>query len=245
MTGVWTKILCATILCSLFLPSLGNSQYPFKKDQPSFPASKGYVSDFAGILSNDWYERIRGVCKELETRTGVEMMVVTVETIRPQPHAREYASKMYGSWRIGTAQQERGILLLTSVEERQAVVVLGKSLLSVISKPQLDEISTQHLIPMYQSAQFGEELYQAAVGLASASSNVPKDLAKKKSSSKGFWMKVIVALAMIYTLWRFTRPERRHPFQRWRKGEYWATGQGGFGGNFGGFGGGGSGQGLS
>jgi len=233
------------MLCGLLLPSLVDAQYPPRKNQQSFPASKGYVSDFAGVLSKDWHERIRGVCKELENRTGVEMMVVTVETIRPQPHAREYASQMYGAWRIGTAQQERGILLLTSVEERQGVVVLGKSLLSIIGKAQLDAISMQHLIPMYQSGEFGEELYQAAVGLASASGNVPKELARKKKSSKGFWMNVMAALAMLYALWRFTRPERRHPFQRWRKGEYWATGQGGFGGNFGGFGGGGSGQGLS
>jgi len=58
-------------------------------------------------------------------------------------------------------------------------------------------------------------------------------------------MKIAAVVAMVFALWRFTRPERRHPFQRWRRGEYWSTGQGGFGGSLGGFGGGTSGQGLS
>ena len=57
-------------------------------------------------------------------------------------------------------------------------------------------------------------------------------------------MNLIVVVLMFYALWRFTRPERRHPFPRWKRGEYWGTGQGGFGGNFGGFGGGTGGQGL-
>ncbi|MBH0180366.1 MAG: molecular chaperone DnaJ, partial [Nitrospira sp.] len=41
-----------------------------------------------------------------------------------------------------------------------------------------------------------------------------------------------------------SRPDLRHPYDRIQKGEYWGTGQGGFGGNWGGFGGGTSGEGY-
>jgi uncharacterized protein len=44
--------------------------------------------------------------------------------------------------------------------------------------------------------------------------------------------------------WWITRPDLRHPYKRIQKGEYWGTGQGGFGGNFGGFGGGTNGEGY-
>lgn len=210
----------------------------------AFPTPLGYVSDYGALIDGVWQDRIRGVCKELEDRTGVEMIVVTTASIRPYAHAREYAEKLYEAWRIGAAQQERGILLLAASQERQAVVVLGRNLLSVIGKPQLDLLSQQHLIPMFEHAQYGEALYRTAVGLASG--NMTNESAeKRRSSSAGFWMNLGVALTMFYVLWRFTRPDRKHPFQRWRRGEYWGTGQGGFGGNFGGFGGGTSGQGLS
>ena len=222
-----------------------SSPYGIKKD-PVFPTPLGYVSDYAGLIDDEWLGRIRGVCKELEDRTGIEMIVVTVPTVSPYSHAQEYAEKLYEEWRIGTAQQERGMVLLASLKERQAVVVLGRNLLSVIGKPQLDILSEQHLIPMFQDGEFGKELYQTTVGLASASGSVTKEpTRKKRSSSAGFWMNMAVVFAMLFALWRFTRPDRRHPFQRWRRGEYWGTGQGGFGGPFGGFGGGTSGQGLS
>lgn len=235
------------VMC-LLLPTLGWADSPYGygiKKKHTFPTPQGYVSDFAEILDEEWQAHIRGVCKELETRTGVEMIVVTIPSVAPFSHARDYSEKLYEEWRIGTAQKEQGILLLTSLKERQAVVVLGKTLIPVIGKPQLDILSEQHLIPMFQSSNYGEAIYQTSVGLAAVSGGVAKEPVKKKKSNKGFWMNVAAASAMVFALWRFTRPERRHPFQRWRRGEYWSTGQGGFGGGFGGFGGGTSGQGLS
>jgi len=243
------KVLSSVlIVVCLLVPTLCWSDSPYSygiKKKHTFSTPQGYVSDFAEILDSEWQSHIRGVCKDLETRTGVEMIVVTIPTVNPFPHARDYAEKLYEEWRIGTAQKEQGILLLTSLKERQAVVVLGKTLIPIIGKPQLDTLSEQHLIPMFQSGNYGEAIYQTAVGLATASGSVPKEALKKEKSNAGFWMNVAAASAMIFALWRFTRPERRHPFQRWRRGEYWGTGQGGFGGGFGGFGGGTSGQGLS
>ncbi len=211
-----------------------------------FPTPLGYVSDYADLIDPDWQSRIREVCKELEDRTGVEMIVVTIATAGPHSHARDYAQGLYKEWHIGSAQQEKGMLLLASLKERQAVVVLGRNLLSVIGKPQLDELSTQYLVPMFENAGYGESLYRTTVELATtAGSAVQAAGERKRSSSAGFWMNVAAALAMLFALWRFTRPERRHPFQRWRRGGYWSAGQGGFGGNFGGFGGSTRGQGLS
>ena len=235
----WSQILLVSLLMMPFTVSAS----PYTKLE--LPTPLGYVSDYAQILSPQWKSQIRAVCKDLELRTGVEMIVVAMPSAEPLSTASEYASKLYKRWRIGTAQQERGILLFVSVQDRQAIVVLGRNLLSVISRDQLNHISEQYFVPMFRSSRYGESLYQASVRLASLSGNVTLPSGKtNKSKSKGFWLNLGAVLMMLYILWRFIRPERRHPFQRWRRGEYWGTGQGGFGGNFGGFGGGMSGHGL-
>lgn len=242
------KIASSVLLTSfLTFSSFSWASPPYGiKQIPVFPTPLGYISDYAELINREWHSRIRDVCKELEDRTGVEMIVVTIESVKPYSHAREYAEKLYEEWRIGTVQKEKGILLLALQKERQAVVVLGRNLLPIISKPELDILSERHLIPMFRNHKFGESLYQATVELASASGKVTKEPNKKKhSSSAGFWMNVGVVFAMFYALWRFTRPERKHPFQRWRRRVYWGTGQGGFGGGLGGFGGNTNGQGLS
>ncbi len=234
------------LLVLLIWASPGSAGAAGGERNPVFPTPRGYVSDYAELIEPDWQNRIRQVCKELEDRTGIEMIVVTIPTASPHAHTREYAEGLYKEWHIGSAQQERGLLLLASLKERQAVVVLGRSLLSAVGKPQLDEWSAQYLIPMFEHTRYGESLYRTAVGLASVSGSAVQAAATpKRASSAGFWMNVAVAFAMLFALWRFTRPERSHPFQRWRRGKYWSTGQGGFGGNFGGFGGSTKGQGLS
>ncbi|NKB82585.1 MAG: hypothetical protein GKS05_11985 [Nitrospirales bacterium] len=228
--------------CGPFLAST----YAYNREAVTLPTPLGYVSDYAEVLEAGWEARIRSVCKELEKATGVEMIVVMMPTIHPMVHAKDFASNMYEGWRIGTAQQERGILVLAALKEKQAVVVLGRALLSVMTPQQLNQLSEQHFLPMFQTHEFGEGIYQAVVTLASVSGSVKPSSEKKPGKSQaGFWMNVSAALAMVYVLWRFTRPERQHPFRRWKRGEYWGTGQGGFRGNFGGFGGGMGGQGLS
>ncbi|RMH09202.1 MAG: TPM domain-containing protein [Nitrospirae bacterium] len=237
---VWRVSLTACIWCLW-----GGVAFSSVHSQGGLPTPRGYVSDYANVLSLEWHERIRSVCHELEDRTGVEMLVVTISSVHPFAHAQEYGIRLYEAWRIGTAQQERGILLLTALQEQQAVVVLGRNLLSAIPQSTLDRLSERHLRPMFQTAQFGKELYQAVVMLAAEAGENTASADRRSPSQTGFWMNVGVVLLMLFVLWRFTRPERKHPFQRWRRGEYWGTGQGGFGGNFGGLGGGMGGNSLS
>ncbi len=228
-----------------FLVLLGSSSWALSPQEPELPTPLGYVSDYAQILDDEWYAQIRAVCKDLETNTAVEMLVVTMDSIHPLRHAQDYASKLYEAWRVGTAQQERGMLLLVAVKERQAVVVVGKSLLAVVTPEKLDTLSMNFLQPMFLSGDYGTNISRSILTLVTLAGEAPVPTPKGSSKrSAGFWMNLTAVFLMFYALWRFTRPERRHPFPRWKRGEYWRTGQGGFGGNFGGFGGGTGGQGL-
>ncbi len=239
----FSRILLGVVIG--FLVFLVGSAWGKSPKEHQFPTPLGYVSDYAHVLDEEWYAQLRAVCKDLETKTAVEMLIVTLESIQPLPHAQEYASRLYEAWRIGTAQQERGMLLLVAVKERQAVVVVGKSLLPVVTPEHLDDLSLKFLEPMFRSGDYGTNVFRSALSLASIAGKASLPSENKPSRrTAAFLMNLAVVCVMIYALWRFTRPERRHPFPRWKRGEYWGTGQGGFGGNFGGFGGGTGGQGL-
>lgn len=220
------------------IPGVGGVTWASTKEETSFPNPLGYVSDYANRLDGQWYQQIRTICQDLEEQTGVEMLVVTVKDVHGFSHARDYASRLYEAWRIGSAQQERGILLLASVADHQAVVVVGKNLITSIPPQKLDTLSVEIFQPMFASGDYGVNLYRAAVILAALAGEAPRHQEQRKSRRQiAFWMNVLVVMLMVYALWRFTRPERSHPFPRWKRGEYWGIGQGGFGGNWGGFGG--------
>lgn len=221
-----------------------SSFYSRSKDRIKFPSPIGYVSDHAQVLDPEWKERIRSVCQDLERKTGVEMVVVTVPSIAPVPSVFEYATALYEQWKIGSTQQEHGVMVLVAVQERQAAITLGRRMIPVITPEIRKQVGSTYLSPAIQLGHFGEGLNQTVVALAASAQEVRVgELRKTHLKGLGFWLTIMLTAVAIAAFWFISRPDRRQPYPRLQKGEYWGTGQGGFGGNWGGFGGGTSGEG--
>ncbi len=217
---------------------------PYERSKIPLPGPQGYVSDHAQAIDGGWKERIRSVCQDLERKTGIEMVVVTVPTIKPFGSANEYATALYEKWGIGSTQQEHGVMVLVAVQERQAAITLGRKMWPVITPAVVNQVGRESLQPSIDLGHFGEGLYLTVVALASPVQEVRVgDIAKGHSKGLGFWLAIFTGIGAFAYFWWVSRPDLRHPFKRIQKGEYWGTGQGGFGGNFGGFGGGTGGEG--
>ncbi|MEW6543243.1 MAG: TPM domain-containing protein [Nitrospirota bacterium] len=228
--------------CAVFAPGtvLGRAA-----DKPPLPEPLGYVSDHAGVVDQDWKARIRSVCQDLERKTGVEMVVVTVRTVEPYATVNDYASALYERWGIGTAQRDHGVLVLAAIEERQAAITLGRSLIPVLKPQLLEQVRTRNITPAFRETQYGEGLYRTAVALASAMQDLRAgEPPRAHKKGVGGAITLFTSVGALFFLWWISRPDLRHPYGRIRRGEYWGSGLGGFGGNFGGFGGGTSGDGL-
>jgi uncharacterized protein len=239
-----TKIIgLATVLCLILFGGIAQAG-SYERPKLQLPGPQGYVSDHAQAIDGDWKERIRSVCQDLERKTGVEMVVVTVPTIKPFGSANEYATALYEKWGIGSTQQEHGVMVLVAVQERQAAITLGRQMLPVITPTVMSQVGRESLQPSIELRHFGEGLYLTVVALASSAQEVRVgDIPKVHSKGLGFWLALFTSIGAFSFFWWISRPDRRHPYKRIQKSEYWGTGQGGFGGNFGGFGGGTSGEG--
>jgi uncharacterized protein len=214
-------------------------------ERSPIPQPLGYVTDQAGMLDSDWKARIRSVCQDLERKTGVEMVVVTVKNLAPYRSANEYASTIYQRWGVGSAQKEHGVVILAAIEERRAAVTVGKPLVGRITAPMMEDVGRQYVDPAFRQGDYGEGLYRATVALASELHDIRVgESSRSHLKGLGLILTVLTGIGAFAFLWWISRPDLRHPFGRLRRGEFWGSGQGGFGGNFGGFGGGTSGEGL-
>ena len=209
------------------------------------PEPLGYMSDHAQVVDGDWKARIRSVCQDLERKTGVELVLVTVPTLKPFASAYDYATALYERWGIGTAQEEHGVLVLVAVQDHQAAITVGRRMLPVITHQVMSKVGSEYLDPALKTGHFEEGLYRTAVALASASQHIRVGSPSHTHfKGVGFWITLFTSVGALSFLWWISRPDLRHPYARIRRGEYWGSGQGGFGGNFGGFGGGTSGEGY-
>jgi uncharacterized protein len=240
-----TKIISIVmVVCFVVFEGLAQA-VSYERPKVKLPEPRGYVSDHAEAIDEDWKERIRSVCQDLEQKTGVEMVVVTVPSIRPFESANEYAAAIYEKWGIGSTQQEHGVLVLVGVQERQAAITLGRQMLPVITPSVMNQVGRESLQPSVELGHFGEGLYRTVVALASPAQEVRVGtISNPHHRGLGFWIALFTSLGALSFFWWITRPDLRHPYRRIQKGEYWGTGQGGFGGNLGGFGGGTGGEGF-
>jgi uncharacterized protein len=242
------RIVGVTLVGLILMPWGDTAQaslYERPKERVPLPSPIGYVSDHAQVVEREWKDRIRSVCIDLEKKSGVEMVIVTVPSIKPYPSAKHYADALYEKWQIGSTQQEHGLMVLVAVQERQAAMALGRKMFPVITPTVRSEISRDYLQPAIERGHFGEGLYRTAVALATPAQEVRLNTpSRPRIKGLGIWITLGTTIAVVLFFWWISRPDLRHPFRRIQNGEYWGTGQGGFGGNWGGFGGGTSGEGY-
>ena len=239
------RVAVAVLVLVLFFGSPPHPGGATPSERSPVPQPLGYVTDQAGILDADWKARIRSVCQDLERKTGVEMVVVIVKNLEPYRSAHEYAATIYQRWGVGSAQREHGVVILAAIQERRAAVTVGKPLVGRLHSTLVESVGRQYVDPAFRQEQYGEGLYRATVVLASGLHDIRVgESSRPHLKGLGLILTVFTGIGAFAFLWWISRPDLRHPFGRLRRGEFWGSGQGGFGGNFGGFGGGTSGDGL-
>ena len=75
-----------------------------------FPASEGYVSDFAGVLTDA--AGMEQVLRAYEENTTVEIAVVTISELPADHTIYSYAEGMFQEWGIGKRGEDNGLLIL-------------------------------------------------------------------------------------------------------------------------------------
>jgi uncharacterized protein len=196
------------------------------------PSTKPYATarDYAAALYERW-----GIGTAQKEHGVLVLAVVDPLTVRPFDQAQ-------GGERVEPQahrpESDRG------TGSGRAAVTLGKSMLPIITPTIVAEVGGKYLEPAFRQGRFEEGLYRAVVALASASQNVQEgEPSRHKLKGFGVFLTLSMSLGALWFLWWISRPDLRHPYGRLRRGEFWGSGQGGFGGTFGGFRGGMSGEG--
>ncbi len=90
----------------------------------------GYVSDHAYLLGRQKEEEIERWLWQIESKTGVEIIVVTINSIddypgTPNANIEEFATALFDKYEIGNMPKNDGVLLLVAVNNRKARIELG------------------------------------------------------------------------------------------------------------------------
>lgn len=204
----------------------------------TIPPPRGYVSDYAGVISRQWEEKITAVIEALKRSTGAEVGILTVDSTAGIPIS-DYAFQVFEAWGVGEKGKDNGVLIVVAVKDRQLFIATGYGVESVLPDGKVGEIRDTYLVPYFRQGKFGEGLFAATGEIARILSggkisveNLPPAPAKRtKPLSRG---KALLLTILFFVIFFSLISLFRGPFIFFG-GPF--IGGGGFGG--GGFGGGG------
>jgi uncharacterized protein len=217
---------------------------------------QGYVSDFAGKIDPASRTQLERYAAQLESRTGVELALVTLSTLDGEP-VEDVANRLFETWGIGKKGKNEGVLLLLAIAERRSRLEVGYGLEPVLPDGAAGDI-LRSMRPALRENHYGDAFILAArrigervalaKGIDPATLDAPKPVRARRgrgAESEDLWPLLVLA-GVVLLLGRISSRRGRggYPGVWTIPGGGWHGSGGGFGaGGFGGFGGGSSGGG--
>ena len=130
----------------LFLPLIVSAYKSPGKPQ-------GFVSDYANIISSVDREYINSKLFELQSSTTVQIAVVTIKNFGNDT-IEGYANSLMKDWGIGQKDKNNGLLVLISLEDRQARIEVGYGLEGTVTDLQAGNIVNKVMIHAFKNGDY-------------------------------------------------------------------------------------------
>jgi len=113
------KMLPFLILLQLLLPLAASAL--------EVPELRGYVNDYAGMISPSTGAQLAEKLKAFEESDSTQIVILTIPSLEGEP-IEDVGIKVAESWKIGQKGKDNGILLLVSKQERKMRIEVGRGL---------------------------------------------------------------------------------------------------------------------
>jgi uncharacterized protein len=132
---------------------------------PRLSGNRSWVTDQANRLSPNAENVINDKLAQLERDTGVEVAVVTIPNLAPEPTIESYANKLFNRWGIGKRGLNNGILFLWAPGDRKVRIEVGTGLQGKIPNAFAQSILNSRTIPQLKQGtpQADEQAVQQTV----------------------------------------------------------------------------------
>lgn len=196
---------------------------------PNRLAEGSFVADQVGVLSEDHAQEINAIGSEVKVQKGFPIVVVVIQSLDSMYSGdltiEQYSRMLFDSWGIGTQNLNKGMLLVVSIDDREARIELGSDW-GGKANDDTDAVMANMIVPRFKSDDYSGGLLAGARGLkriAEGETDFAGQVATKPwiNTNIGdylpaFFFGVIFVLALISRLFNWSGPS----YRRRRRG-YW------------------------
>jgi uncharacterized protein len=172
-----------------------------------FPAPKGFVNDFADIMTSEQESQLETALTEFEKTKGHEISVVTIGSLQ-EVTIEEFANELFEEWGIGEKDLDNGLLFLIAPTERQLRIEVGYGLEGVMTDVKSSRVIQDIAVPEFQKGSFGEGIMQSVNMIMQITSGEIVDIPEQKSGPEAYIFMFFFSFFFIYVMAASMRKEK-------------------------------------
>jgi uncharacterized protein len=156
----------------------------------SIPDAKGYVNDYAEMISPDTQSKIEAVLKSFEQNDSTQIVIVTVKSLEGEP-IEDFAIRLADKWKVGQTKKDNGAVLIVSKDDRRIRIEVGRGLEGSLTDLRAGRIIDNIIRPSFKSGNYDKGFADGANAIiASCRGEFKNDKIAKsgKSSNIGGWI---------------------------------------------------------
>lgn len=138
---------------ALFMLAIGAAFSAGAWAAPNFPTLTGRVVDQAGILSPEMRASLEGKLRDLEDKSGIQLVVATVSSLEGL-EIEPYANQLFRAWKLGEAKKNNGVLFLIAPKEHRLRIEVGYGLEGTLTDATSKIIIANAVAPRFKKGDF-------------------------------------------------------------------------------------------
>ena len=129
------------------------------------PLENFYVADYANAINSQDADAIRTVNKNLEARNGSQIVVATFDFLDGEA-IDDVAYDLFNGWKIGSASDNNGVLLVLAIGEEDYYCLQGKGLEKTLPTSDIQAILDSTLEPEFAAGNYSTGALKTVQALA-------------------------------------------------------------------------------
>lgn len=125
--------------------------------KPDYFTLNNYINDYADILDDGTEKTLNDLAKEQYEQNGIQFVTVTTDGLDGE-EIHDAANTIFNKNKLGNKEDDKGILLLIDMEERDFWMEIGDGL-----EGDLTDIVTKRLLENYMVPDFKEDDFDAGI----------------------------------------------------------------------------------
>jgi len=146
------------------------------------PPLRGYVNDYAGILSAGTVRQLEETLAGFERSDSTQVVVLTVPSLEGDD-LETFSIRVAEAWRIGQKGKDNGAILLVAKAERKVRIEVGRGLEGTLTDLVSGRIIRGEITPRFRQGDFDGGVVAGVTAIMAVVAATPRDLRQGKQSA--------------------------------------------------------------